>query len=1387
MAHNDNIRGFLNTGMNGDDAPEYVSPEDIIEAFNTIFTGSTEGEDGNATNIPSNDLVPFTVQAGINKCIGAEKFESLRIIIGFIYNSFGFHQIIEYAYDTDSISIVFTNKTDSGGVSILDFDPLYYVTDIKMVNDTFLIFRADNIPPAYINYTRLKSGFYGVLTANDFSLAKPQNLIPATSVYSDDASRSVNLLNQKLFQFISQFEYIDYEFSAWSTRSKRTVPITQNTPSVGTNVTLNNNLIVSIDIGDNRVNQLNIGARYSDLDFFLIKTITRQEIIGLTNTSVDISNQIYEAYNPTTNIYSFVFYNDGLYPNIDILETDLYYDDVPLLAGAMELANGNVDTWWDYTKGYPRPQTVVNISAVAYNPGIAITAPTYDYLRKTYVDGGGVGSGAGNHKRTMQANFLGLPKQGDTITFYFVSAQDSSQTFSVTHLVVFAEQDDLLLTMTNFAAQIAGQFNTYDTSTGANASSDLPTSPQVVIRMVGPPYYELRGVNVNLFNAGAGQSKCIHGLKSNSSYQAALSYYDDKGRFFPLDTDNSFVFKTQSYAQILGQTQALQWQITTVSAPAGAVSYQWMLSKNTTHQTDLFINGALIVYKGTWNATTNSPTLVAGTGSVGDAYLVNVPGSQNLGNGTTSYNADDFVVYNGSTWDVSPQSFGDLTDTSDYLVFNISPLKAFNKKNSSSILAYEYSAGDRVTFAYFAVSGGGNIYFNTPVVDVEIVDFNVTNYLLKVRKPSAFVVASPNVTYNGININGTDVLLELYSPLKRTVVTDGVTTNSTQTYFEIGERFPIVNGNHSVLTGTITDGDNYYKTREVVSAVDPNNLLELVVEDFNFSDFYISNYTSYGRVRTYDDVLETTTKIACGCYSGEFVVGSKINSLTRFFPARVYGEADGQTSANYGAVNKVFQRNNEIVLIQQLKVGYIPVFESIITDQAERQNVAISDKIFGNIRYNDSGNHGSGGWKRCIVIYGNNVYALDPFRSEPFRAGLDGVHTISGKMSKFFKQTLQQAFANGIEPVAYYDPYNNFYVISIPTDNDTVVTFSFDAATWQYQESYAPPIPSGITLVASPAHGTVSYNSTTGFALYTPNTGYVGTDNFTFSFVVNTITITKRACINVLAGGTTIYPFAFTPQVGVALSTTIISNSILVGGNTIPVPISITGGQYSINGGAFTSATGTVNPGDTVRVNVLSSGSTNTGTSSTLTISTISATFMVTTYSLIAGILIVDINNDATGNFCGYVNTPGATIPYQVPVYTGQNFMPSVATPPADNWCLASDVVGTSIEWRFEFNITKLVATYPSEPTFVFIISGRSVSPGSLNGSYVVKSTTGSSMIMTGSPGTYLPSASGPNIGVTTYSGKTTVGGANGTYGVGVGAVIMTFTYNVALNTITLT
>ena len=87
----------------------------------------------------------------------------------------------------------------------------------------------------------------------------------------------------------------------------------------------------------------------------------------------------------------------------------------------------------------------------------------------------------------------------------------------------------------------------------------------------------------------------------------------------------------------------------------------------------------------------------------------------------------------------------------------------------------------------------------------------------------------------------------------------------------------------------------------------------------------------------------------------------------------------------------------------------------------------------------------------------------------------------------------------------------------------------------------------------------------------------------------------------------------FADQTNVALTAIVTSNTITVSGINAAASISIIGGTYSINGGAYTSASSTVNNGDTIVVRQTSSGSYSTTTNATLTIGGVSDTFSVTT------------------------------------------------------------------------------------------------------------------------------------------------------------------------------
>lgn len=63
-----------------------------------------------------------------------------------------------------------------------------------------------------------------------------------------------------------------------------------------------------------------------------------------------------------------------------------------------------------------------------------------------------------------------------------------------------------------------------------------------------------------------------------------------------------------------------------------------------------------LTYKGTWDASTNTPTLASSTGAKGDYYIVSVAGTTNL-NGITDWQPGDWAIFNGTVWQKLDQSW----------------------------------------------------------------------------------------------------------------------------------------------------------------------------------------------------------------------------------------------------------------------------------------------------------------------------------------------------------------------------------------------------------------------------------------------------------------------------------------------------------------------------------------------------------------------------------------------------------------------------------------------------------------------------------------------------------------------------------------------------------
>jgi hypothetical protein len=168
----------------------------------------------------------------------------------------------------------------------------------------------------------------------------------------------------------------------------------------------------------------------------------------------------------------------------------------------------------------------------------------------------------------------------------------------------------------------------------------------------------------------------------------------------------------------------------------------------------LDVNGKILVaqlpnsvmeYQGTWDASTNTPTLVNGTGNQGDVYLCSVAGTVNFGAGAISFVVSDQVIYSGSIWQKASGSNGTVTsvavtETGDSLNITGSPITTSGTINigfNGTNLQYVNGAGDLTTFPTLSgyvtsvtgtapvVSSGGT----TPAISMAAATTSVNGYL----------------------------------------------------------------------------------------------------------------------------------------------------------------------------------------------------------------------------------------------------------------------------------------------------------------------------------------------------------------------------------------------------------------------------------------------------------------------------------------------------------------------------------------------------------------------------------------------------------------------------------------------------------------------------------
>jgi hypothetical protein len=230
-------------------------------------------------------------------------------------------------------------------------------------------------------------------------------------------------------------------------------------------------------------------------------------------------------------------------------------------------------------------------------------------------------------------------------------------------------------------------------------------------------------------------------------------------------------------------------------------------------------------YKGTWNASTNTPALASGVGTQGDYYVVSVSGATNL-DGIINWGIGDWATFNGSVWQrVEGGADGNFVNLDVSGTSTLTSLSATTGAFSGNVIVGEYASNDirlseiRTNKSIFSINADGATNGNGTTISYSWA--NGGQGPLKFNNAAGEVAsftASGNLAFvsgNGIDFSatagtGTSELLDDYEEGEWTPEPTSLTVVGTPTYTgkytRIGRQVTCIACIDSTTSTTATSG-----------------------------------------------------------------------------------------------------------------------------------------------------------------------------------------------------------------------------------------------------------------------------------------------------------------------------------------------------------------------------------------------------------------------------------------------------------------------------------------------------------------------------------------------------------------------------------------------------
>lgn len=1048
-----------------------------------------DGSRGIVKLVKGNTQVTNTyLPAGNNLCLGWGSNEERSKFYWFNWNSNGNHGIYCYNDLNQSITPVIQNILDTGGVDIFHFDPEFLINHVDIIADN-LIYWVDGLNKGRkfdISKAIDKSiTGYGTIISEDFITAYKQTAIYApVPAYFTDTTRSSNYLYAMQFKFAQRFYYDNGEVSNTSDFSAVALP--PNESYLGSdNITYNNNGIqVQVATGSRLVTKVEILVQMTNGEVIL----PWQSCIVLNKSQLNIANN-------TNFIYSF--YNDNPLSPVDnqkVVRPYSFMQRVPYVQSFVKLAM----TYGNAFEGFPTVNVtaaVVVTSKDLFLPSGTVSqlnspAFTVSLTSKTKKHGGFL---AHDSYWVTQTHFIvgHDVKKGNTFVMTGKNGATAQQqrlnpTYDNYNWSVIAGINDSPDTIASKLKQYlrgTGRGQTpglvsdpnngiYNESTdgSGNVSWDYwylghdNTQPTIFAGFVNPVNF------VTLLDNGPS----VNVIKSGSSGKYAVVYEDDDGRKSLAYTDDALLAKTP----FLTQWGTTVWQqpihtITITSLPPVWAKY-WQLvrTQDITSEVQMLIQQVIEV-----DVADEGNYLDLVVGSLNTYQLIH-PNTviqyqfekndrvrfirdEISGNLYTPYFETPVLSYKdvftqiinanisctNSSALVTPADGVKAGYVGAFIIINGVQRQIAAISGSS----YELNADFNPVQTYTTDAVTTAVFPNYTILD--------TRGIIRINKPPA------GITFTQFST------IEVYHP-QVTVNNDG-NLEQAQNFQDFSMKFPVLNygtalaahvGNVNNSSGTpnqdptnpvnipaiiqVTQGDAYVRQRALPTNNPPNpqdaQIIVDTIEDPNYSDFYLSNLYSLGRVFPQDDGRGAQNFNQRERFSNNYIQGTAVNGLNDF------DEPDYKDyNDNYGSIMLCRYRQGYLYMFKQLKITWTPISKNIIVDNQGQQQLATSDQLLNNLEYSvwEGGIGNKGAW----FEYGDYQYITSDNSGVILRGAQNGWEPIS---SKFLYDTVTKAFLsaasrNNVQLTGQYDKVNDEATFSYLPFINYLFKGGFNPAQWQ--------------------------------------------------------------------------------------------------------------------------------------------------------------------------------------------------------------------------------------------------------------------------------------------------------------------------------------------------